>query len=239
MSTIHVPLPIWLACTPALIQPNRKSTILRALGSSARSDQWISWPEVRALRRGRRRDRYAARTGPSDERQHRVKAAAEECDPRQHASNHDVRPELHHPRSAEAPAERQRDDEHGAERDRPHCFGRIKQRQRDEPERILREQEQEQEGNRRVFPPSWPVIKDRFGNPVKPRGWLLVPLSVGDEVVSRIKDGTITRYVYDPTVAHFRCRGGYFNSPTSRRVAVSSINCCPLANHRAKPHSPT
>jgi len=122
-----------------------------------------------------------------------VKAAAEECDPRQHASNHDVRPELHHPRSAEAPAERQRDDEHGAERDRPHCFGRIKQRQRDEPERILREQEQEQEGNRRVFPPSWPVIKDRFGNPVKPRGWLLVPLSVGDEVVSRIKDGTITR----------------------------------------------
>lgn len=44
-------------------------------------------------------------------------------------------------------------------------------------------------------------IKDRFGNPVRPREWFLVPLSVVDEVVSRIKDGTITRYVYDPAVA--------------------------------------
>lgn len=44
-------------------------------------------------------------------------------------------------------------------------------------------------------------IKDRFGNPVKPREWFLVPLSVVDEVVSRIKDGTITQYLYDPTAA--------------------------------------
>ena len=44
-------------------------------------------------------------------------------------------------------------------------------------------------------------IKDRFGNPVKPREWFLVPLFVVDEVVKRIKDGTITQYVYDPTVA--------------------------------------
>jgi hypothetical protein len=44
-------------------------------------------------------------------------------------------------------------------------------------------------------------IKDRFGNPVKPREWFLVPLFVVDEVVERIKDGTIIQYVYDPTAA--------------------------------------
>ena len=44
-------------------------------------------------------------------------------------------------------------------------------------------------------------IRDRFGNPVKPREWFLVPLFVVDEVVERIKNGTITGYVYDPTAA--------------------------------------
>ncbi|MCC7415732.1 MAG: GIY-YIG nuclease family protein [Acidobacteria bacterium] len=44
-------------------------------------------------------------------------------------------------------------------------------------------------------------IKDRFGNPVKPREWFLVPLAAVDEAVSRIKDGTITQYVYEPIVA--------------------------------------
>ena len=40
-------------------------------------------------------------------------------------------------------------------------------------------------------------IKDRFGNPVTPREWFLVPLFVVDELVERIKDGTIGDYVYD------------------------------------------
>ena len=44
-------------------------------------------------------------------------------------------------------------------------------------------------------------IRDRFGNPVRPREWFLVPLFVVNEVVERIKDGTITQYVYDPTAA--------------------------------------
>ncbi len=44
-------------------------------------------------------------------------------------------------------------------------------------------------------------IKDRFGNPVEPREWYLVPLFVIDEAVSRIKDGTITDYQYDPGTA--------------------------------------
>ena len=44
-------------------------------------------------------------------------------------------------------------------------------------------------------------IKDRFGNQVRPREWFLVPLFVVNEVVERIKDGTITQYVYDPTAA--------------------------------------
>ncbi|MCB1380104.1 MAG: GIY-YIG nuclease family protein [Hyphomicrobiaceae bacterium] len=44
-------------------------------------------------------------------------------------------------------------------------------------------------------------IKDRFGNPVIPREWFLVPLFVIDEAVGRIKDGTITGYRYDPKAA--------------------------------------
>ncbi len=44
-------------------------------------------------------------------------------------------------------------------------------------------------------------IKDRFGQPVIPREWFLVPLFVIDEAVERIKDGTITRYIYDPKAA--------------------------------------
>jgi T5orf172 domain len=44
-------------------------------------------------------------------------------------------------------------------------------------------------------------IKDRFGNPVIPREWFLVPLFVIDEAVSRIKDGTITDYRYDAASA--------------------------------------
>ncbi|MGH7069135.1 MAG: GIY-YIG nuclease family protein, partial [Acetobacteraceae bacterium] len=44
-------------------------------------------------------------------------------------------------------------------------------------------------------------IKDRFGQPVIPREWFLVPLFVIDEAVERIKDGTITGYTYDPKAA--------------------------------------
>lgn len=45
------------------------------------------------------------------------------------------------------------------------------------------------------------MIEDRFGQPVRPREWFLVPLQVIDEVVERIKDKSITGYVYDPTNA--------------------------------------
>ena len=40
-------------------------------------------------------------------------------------------------------------------------------------------------------------IEDRFGNPVVPREWFLVPLGAIDTAVERIKDGTIAGYVYD------------------------------------------
>ena len=45
------------------------------------------------------------------------------------------------------------------------------------------------------------TIQDRFGNPVKPREWFLVPLNVIDEAVARILDGSIVDMVYDPTTA--------------------------------------
>ena len=42
------------------------------------------------------------------------------------------------------------------------------------------------------------TINDRFGHPVQPEEWFLVPLFIIDEAVERIKDGTITQYTYDP-----------------------------------------
>jgi len=45
------------------------------------------------------------------------------------------------------------------------------------------------------------TIEDRFGHPVKPREWFLVPLHVIDEAVQRIRDGSITDAVYDPLAA--------------------------------------
>jgi hypothetical protein len=55
----------------------------------------------------------------------------------------------------------------------------------------------------RVFSPARldVEIKDRFGQPIVPREWFLVPLFAIDEAVGKIKDGTITGYVYDPKTA--------------------------------------
>lgn len=44
-------------------------------------------------------------------------------------------------------------------------------------------------------------IQDRFGKPVKAREWFLVPLFIIDDVVTKIKDGTIRDYFYDPVLA--------------------------------------
>lgn len=44
-------------------------------------------------------------------------------------------------------------------------------------------------------------LKDRFGAHVEPREWYLVPLPVIDEVIQRIKDGTISDFRYDPDIA--------------------------------------
>ena len=46
-------------------------------------------------------------------------------------------------------------------------------------------------------------IKDRFGNPVVPREWFLVPLQAIDKAVGLIKDGSISQYEYDPRQADF------------------------------------
>lgn len=55
----------------------------------------------------------------------------------------------------------------------------------------------------RVFAPAQLdlTIEDRFGNPVKPREWFLVPLSAINEAVEKIKDGSITQFEYDPHTA--------------------------------------
>ncbi|MGE3643287.1 MAG: GIY-YIG nuclease family protein [Beijerinckiaceae bacterium] len=58
----------------------------------------------------------------------------------------------------------------------------------------------------RVFEPAKLEIqiKDRFGKPVIPREWFLVPLFVIDDVVQKIKDGTITNFRYDPESASLK-----------------------------------
>ena len=55
----------------------------------------------------------------------------------------------------------------------------------------------------RIFAPAQLdlTIQDRFGHPVRPREWFLVPLHVIDEAVKRIRDGSITDVVYDPKSA--------------------------------------
>lgn len=47
-------------------------------------------------------------------------------------------------------------------------------------------------------------IKDRFGQPVIPREWFLVPYFVIDEAIEKIRDGSIEHFAYDPTLAKLR-----------------------------------
>lgn len=48
------------------------------------------------------------------------------------------------------------------------------------------------------------TIEDRFGNPVQPREWYLVPLPLIDELVEKVRDGSIMDYEYDPQTAALR-----------------------------------
>jgi len=41
-------------------------------------------------------------------------------------------------------------------------------------------------------------LRDRFGKPVKPKEWFLVPLEVIEEVIEKIQEGTIEQFRYDP-----------------------------------------
>lgn len=45
------------------------------------------------------------------------------------------------------------------------------------------------------------TLTDRFGGNVQPREWFLAPLHVIDEVVERVRDGSIAGYEYDPQTA--------------------------------------
>lgn len=50
-------------------------------------------------------------------------------------------------------------------------------------------------------------IKDRFGNPIIPREWFLVPLFVIDQAVEKIKDGSIVDFLYDAKAGKIVERG--------------------------------
>lgn len=47
-------------------------------------------------------------------------------------------------------------------------------------------------------------IPDRFGKMIRPREWFLVPLSVVNDIVDRIGDGTLTGMVYDRETASLK-----------------------------------
>jgi len=49
-------------------------------------------------------------------------------------------------------------------------------------------------------------INDRFGNPVVPKEWFLVPLFIIDEVVDKIRDKSIADYIYDIESAKLKKR---------------------------------
>mgnify|MGYP003635418633 CR=1 FL=1 len=61
----------------------------------------------------------------------------------------------------------------------------------------------------RIFEPARLDIEimDRFGRPVVPREWFLVPLFVIKKAVEKIKDGSISGYLYDPDSAALLPRG--------------------------------
>ena len=58
----------------------------------------------------------------------------------------------------------------------------------------------------RIFEPARLEIEvpDRFGRPVVPREWFLVPLAAIQEAVERIQDGTISGYAYDRAEARLK-----------------------------------
>ena len=51
------------------------------------------------------------------------------------------------------------------------------------------------------------ALADRFGGKVQPREWFLVPLPVVEEAVERIKDGSISDYLFDVESARIKRRG--------------------------------
>lgn len=62
----------------------------------------------------------------------------------------------------------------------------------------------------RIFEPARLDIEimDRFGRPVTPKEWFLVPLFAINDAVEKIKDGTIASFAYDPAQAKFIRRSG-------------------------------
>lgn len=50
------------------------------------------------------------------------------------------------------------------------------------------------------------ALADRFGDHVRPKEWFLVPLPTIEETIERIKDGSISKYVYDTATAELKLR---------------------------------
>ena len=44
-------------------------------------------------------------------------------------------------------------------------------------------------------------IQDRFEKPVHPKEWFVVPLSVIDETIERLRKGSVAEVMYDPSSA--------------------------------------
>jgi hypothetical protein len=44
-------------------------------------------------------------------------------------------------------------------------------------------------------------LQDRFGIPVNPREWFLVPLEAIEEAIEKIQEGTLDQFQYDSKTA--------------------------------------
>lgn len=42
------------------------------------------------------------------------------------------------------------------------------------------------------------MIQDRFGHPVQPKEWFLVPIDIVSQIVDKMSDGSIDGLIYDP-----------------------------------------
>ena len=90
-----------------------------------------------------------------------MKTAAEKRDPRQGASESDIRPEVHHPCSPERPTKGERHGQNSHKRQRPHNVDGIKECQNNQSECVVGNREQQEKWDCGVGGPEHPTRQEK------------------------------------------------------------------------------